>query len=470
MNVHRKPDDPQQTFRPVNTRYVTTGTLLSFAFILFCLVSIRVQWLRPGANYGSGLYQQLLAGIPIIIWTIFLLYNRIPALNRKQHWLLLILAVALRFVLIDVPPAQSDDIYRYIWEGRLHWEGFNPYQHAPDDPVLFHLRDTLHARINHGYLPAIYPPLTQWWNALAVYPGYYLADHPIAWMKLAYIFWDLMILLLLPCWLKKNKLNPAWTLVWAFHPLVIIEFSGNGHLDSMMIFLMLAATHLASDRKETADPAVYNRWIAPTTAGLLAAAVSTKIVPILVVPFFMWQMKRRAGWLLLVPILFVLAYLPYNNAGMSGIMHSIREYMTVWASSAPAFSFLKICSGGNDLVARYAYRIMISALVVILFLMKWKPDRAVWTVFMAYVVMAPVIHPWYALLVLPFALDHPGRMIPWIWLTCMIPLTYLNYLENPPTWAPWLVWLPFWLILFGVYIFRFWKTQGRAHALRGQIR
>ena len=351
--------------RPFNTKTVTTGILFSFLCILSCLIFLRIQWLLPGAYYASGIQYQLLGGIPVLAWTVFLLFNRIPVLNRNQFWKLFALAVILRIILVDVPPVQSSDIYRYIWEGRLHWEGINPYRYPPDNPGLFYLNDNLHERINHGHLPAIYPPLTQWWNALAVYPGYCLTGRPIPWMKMAYIFWDLMTLLLLPTWLKRNRMNSSWSVVWAFHPLVIIEFSGNGHLDSLMIFLMLAAMCLTARPNNGKISRKCKICNAPAVAILLAGAVSAKIIPILAFPFFVWQLKRRAAWLLLVPILFLFSYLPYQSAGFSGLILSAREYLTVWAGPAPAFSLITICSGGNDQIARLVYQTLVAILVAV---------------------------------------------------------------------------------------------------------
>ena len=34
-------------------------------------------------------------------------------------------------------PALSDDVYRYVWDGRVQLHGIHPFRHAPDDPALF---------------------------------------------------------------------------------------------------------------------------------------------------------------------------------------------------------------------------------------------------------------------------------------------------------------------------------------------
>ena len=66
-------------------------------------------------------------------------------------------ALALLFgaPLVLAPPVLSDDLYRYLWEGRMWIEGFNPYRLAPEDLALSPLRDELWANINNPAIGSI---------------------------------------------------------------------------------------------------------------------------------------------------------------------------------------------------------------------------------------------------------------------------------------------------------------------------
>ena len=57
--------------------------------------------------------------------------------------LLAVLSVALaaRLALLPTSPSLSDDIYRYIWEGRVVAHGFDPYRLEPLADALRPLRD-----------------------------------------------------------------------------------------------------------------------------------------------------------------------------------------------------------------------------------------------------------------------------------------------------------------------------------------
>ena len=54
------------------------------------------------------------------------------------------LGVALLFRLVASlgEPALSDDIYRYVWDGRVQIQGIHPYRYAPDDPARGSARST----------------------------------------------------------------------------------------------------------------------------------------------------------------------------------------------------------------------------------------------------------------------------------------------------------------------------------------
>ena len=54
-----------------------------------------------------------------------------------------LLAFVLGVGVVFAPPLLSDDLYRYLWEGRLWLEGLNPYRLAPNDPELTPFRDDL---------------------------------------------------------------------------------------------------------------------------------------------------------------------------------------------------------------------------------------------------------------------------------------------------------------------------------------
>ena len=77
--------------------------------------------------------------------------------------LILVLGLLMRLIVLPVEPLLSDDIYRYVWDGRVQAAGINPYHFVPADPTLVPLRDPdIFPRINRAdYAVTIYPPVAQ---------------------------------------------------------------------------------------------------------------------------------------------------------------------------------------------------------------------------------------------------------------------------------------------------------------------
>ncbi|HSE38288.1 MAG TPA: hypothetical protein VLG74_13375, partial [Blastocatellia bacterium] len=61
--------------------------------------------------------------------------------SRSILLLGLVFAVLFRLSIIFFPPYLSDDIYRYIWDGRVQAAGVNPYRYIPAEEPLAQLRD-----------------------------------------------------------------------------------------------------------------------------------------------------------------------------------------------------------------------------------------------------------------------------------------------------------------------------------------
>ncbi len=109
--------------------------------------------------------------------------------SLKNRPLLAVLGLALlyRCIMLPAVPSLSDDIYRYIWEGRVVSEGLNPFALSPDAPALAHLRDAeIYPLVSRKHLPAIYPPCSQFIFALASGINYSVTA-----MKAAFSLFDL---------------------------------------------------------------------------------------------------------------------------------------------------------------------------------------------------------------------------------------------------------------------------------------
>lgn len=216
--------------------------------------------------------------------------------QARPRDLLLIVAVAvvLRAIAMTVPPTLTTDAFRYVWDGRIQWHGWNPYLHVPADERLAHLRDAV--IYPNVYLKeiavTIYPPVAEmiFFIANGIYDG-------LIGIKLVMAAFEAAVVWALVRWLTLAGLPRERVLIYAWHPMPIWEFSSMGHIDAAATGLLMLGLLAAVQRRQ---------GLAGT---LLAMAALTKYFPLAVLPAI-W---RRWDWRM--PLAFavtaVVLYLPY---------------------------------------------------------------------------------------------------------------------------------------------------------------
>jgi alpha-1,6-mannosyltransferase len=216
--------------------------------------------------------------------------------------LALIIAGLLRLSILFAPPFLSDDIYRYIWDGRVQAARINPYRFVPADKQLAPLRDQLiYPHINRReYAHTIYPPVAQ-----AVFLTVTRISESVTWMKAVMVGFEAVAIWLLIKLLTAWRLPPERVLIYAWHPLAIWEIAGSGHIEAAVVALLALA--LWSRR----------RGLPALTGAALAGAALVKFFPAILFAAF----YRRWDWKM--PLTFtaivLLAYLPYASVGSGAI-------------------------------------------------------------------------------------------------------------------------------------------------------
>jgi hypothetical protein len=159
-------------------------------------------------------------------------------LSRRALIAVLAVAALMRLALLLAPPYLSDDINRYVWDGRVEAAGINPYRYIPADPQLAALRDErIFPHVNRSdYAPTIYPPVAEYIFVL----GTRLSESLTA-MKATLLVFELAGVLLLLRLLDDCGLPRGRILIYAWHPLTLWEFAGSGHVDAAVVtFVVLA--------------------------------------------------------------------------------------------------------------------------------------------------------------------------------------------------------------------------------------
>ena len=140
-------------------------------------------------------------------------------------------------------PTLSDDLQRYRWEAKVQAHGWNPYAIAPNDPRLADLRDKYYEVMPGKEIPAIYPPATQlvFRATWRFFPG------PTA-FKVPFAAADVLVLLILAWMFRKEQDALFRVAIYAWNPLVIVEFAGSGHNDVLALLGIVCGLALVQKR------------------------------------------------------------------------------------------------------------------------------------------------------------------------------------------------------------------------------
>src|SRR5438045_3262479 len=69
------------------------------------------------------------------------LQSNAHAADRRILFGICAMTVIMQAILILSRPTLTDDMYRYVWDGRVQDQGISPYRYPPNSPQLLYLRD-----------------------------------------------------------------------------------------------------------------------------------------------------------------------------------------------------------------------------------------------------------------------------------------------------------------------------------------
>lgn len=375
---------------------------------------------------------------------------------------MLAVAIVLRAILLPVPPSLSEDVWRYAWDAKVAAAGFDPYRLTPDDARLESLRDETWRRLRHRDVETVYPPL-----ALLLFSISVPFAHPVPVLKLLLALFDLGTCVLLWRLASRLRAPPERVLWYAWSPLVTLEIAGMGHVEGLGVFFLVLAVLLLSGERRV-----------PVKAGLAAAAaVLSKLVPVLCLPAFARLSGGAARFALAAGGLSLLVLLPLF---LDGPPPGLVRFGVDWEFNGPLYEPLwrgldaldsraavhgwldgrKLASGEHEFWNRfYPYnypQMHAKLLLAVLLLALWAratlsrtPLVASGRVFASLVLTSATVYPWYLIWLLPWAAlrQRPA----WLWLSATVLLSYVPQFSSLPL-VPWIhaaIWVPFaFLLLF----------------------
>jgi hypothetical protein len=260
---------------------------------------------------------------------------------RAAVALILLGGIVVQVAALCAPPQGSDDLYRYIWDGRVQAAGIDPYRYVPAADQLTDYRTeflwhhgALHClspsyvghhpaaeltagctKINRPSVPTIYPPVAE-----AYFLGvHYLprADKSTTPIQASAALIAVLTTVLLLFGLRRLGRDVRMAALWSWCPTVALEAGNSAPVDVVAVAVAAVALMLLATARTTRR----------TVLGgvLLGLAIATKLTPVLVVPAVL---RRR--WLtvaLSAGSAFAVVYVPHVLAVGAKVVGFLPGYL-----------------------------------------------------------------------------------------------------------------------------------------------
>ncbi len=377
---------------------------------------------------------------------LFVLFYKLVQRFKNNSSFLTYLAFGFRAIFILAIPNLSQDFYRFIWDGRMILEGFNPYLHTVESFISqgqFPVAQAQELRAGMGFLNAShytnYPPINQLCFVIAgLFAGKSILGSVMV-MRIIIIAADFGTLYFGKRLLQQLKI-PVYHIFWyILNPFIIIELTGNLHFEGIMIFFLIWSMYLLYSGKWS--------W----AAVVLALSISVKLIPLIFLPlFFQWFTKQDAsisyfnriskllGFYSIVGITTLLLFAPFHS---SQFIENYTQTVALWfqnfefnaslyyIAKAIGYSF----RGYNEIaiIGKATALIVLLFVLAVTFIRKNKSFIALITAMLLvlsfYYFTATTIHPWYLATLLILSVFTKYKF-PLVWSFVII-LSYLAYVN-----------------------------------------
>ncbi len=401
-----------------------SGILLPATATLIAVLALHAAMFL-GIKFYAAVF---LLSSGIYLW----LGREITRKDLPEPKILMLLGAALlvRASFLLANPLGSDDVFRYLWDGKVQAAGIDPYAHAPGAPELAHLKsDLLPASVNHPEMPTVYFPVSQW----IFFLSYSLAGEAVWGIKLFLLIAEVFTVSALWHVTRLSGSRPASVLLYALCPLPIVQFAFDAHLDGIGVALLACSVLCRLKRHRVPAFLLLGLSLAIKPVGLV-------LIPIWVMAEKSWRNRLMA---LLIPLIpFALQFLPHRSSPtmLAGLMTFSRH----WTFNGVAFEMVNAILD-NNLPSRLVCAGLLATSLVLLYWSSLGEQRKMYCAVLLLLLFSPVVHPWYICWLLVFLPPlRPGSGIVFAATASLTVFTIVSYQTSG-------IWAQYPLALIGEY-------------------
>ncbi len=432
----------------------------------------------------------------LALTALWILLRRAPGPQSRQKFIasasfVLLVAVAARIaVLLTHEPTLSDDVYRYVLDGRNLAHGINPYMTTPmerlgldaetivERPLGVLIQQgrelvdgeawpgegALLPLINNPELHTLYLPTSQWLFAIC---GAIIGDRESSPIQSARLIRAAMTLIevvaigLIFIVLRRCDRSAWWAALYAWHPLPLTEIAGSGHQDSIGVALLVLAL-----LSFAATPSAMWRW---TISLAVAALVKPVTIPLAALflkgrPLRAWIGSAVLGSIVCAALAAPL-WLTHSGEPFSKLTKTASRFSQKWAHFGSVYEPTLWVLGEVDpiederiewqrkerheLIVRAICLALVGAVIAAVFFNRLDIWASCRVVLLAMVLFSSTAHPWYLLWALVLMPRAPS---PAVWIASLtLPWGYVQFGDvigwTVPTWMMFAAYVPVYLAL-----------------------
>ena len=426
------------------------STIKNNPILFFALISLSAI-----GYFGFAYHVQRadFATVFIIYAALFLLFVGMFQIKKDNFLTLAGVGIFFRIIFIVALPNLSQDFYRFIWDGRMLLNGFNPYLFTPESFIQsgelpINQAQELYKGMGqlNGSNFTNYPPINQFCFVLAnLFSSNSILGSVIG-LRFQIILADIGILYFGKKLLEKLHLPVSAIFLYFLNPFIIIELTGNLHFEGVMLFFLVWALYLL----------VAQKW--QWSAVVLALSVAVKLIPIIFLPLFFQQfkLKKLIAFYTITLVTIVLLFVPFfNSVFITNYSQSVGLWFKSFEFNA-SFYYLARAIGyqisGYNQIAVIGKIIPVIVIFIVLGLAFFRETKTSIQLIIAmllslsfYFFLSTTVHPWYvASLVLLSVFTKYRFALVW---SFVVILSYSAYSNNQFNENLWLVALEYLLVI-----------------------